>query len=228
MTLPNQHSDSSYQPLFITRLIIALALIVATFVIPYVAFMPQSSVVGAEENGEGSTPDGVTPDDPGSVDNNGALPSILTFDSDQSIPATATISIATPYENGWDIVSQDGGTTVYNYIPLNCQVTTRMIDMTFDTFGKDASIQVLENVLGQSVKGSEALISISELTYNIGSTMQVVGIGNSTGAKYEWTHARAFSTIGKGMTVTTSCSSEDTMYEASDTIRAQFGVLVKP
>ena len=89
-------------------------------------------------------------------------------------------------------------------------------------------MSVLSDYLGTDVASSGSAVSISELTYNITNTAQVVGIGSSKGGQYEWTYARALTPIGKGVIISVACSSKEAMYEAADTLRSQFGILLKP
>ena len=212
------HSSYVYQPPFVIRLVVAFLLVFATFAIPYALFTNTSNSTAVEN----------TPPPADSGDTGAMVPAMLTFDSDTSIPATATFSLATPYEGGWDITSQEEGITVYNYTPLSCVVTTKVTDETFANTGKDASMSVLSDYLGTDVASSGSAVSISELTYNITNTAQVVGIGSSKGGQYEWTYARALTPIGKGVIISVACSSKEAMYEAADTLRSQFGILLKP
>jgi len=225
---PDGDSGYTYQPLWITKLFLMATLIVATFAIPY-SFSFLSETVSAEENGSADNPSDTTPDDPGNPDTSGAIPAMLTFDADSSVPTEATISLSTPYEKGWEVVSQEGGTTEYNYTTLGCVVTTSVIDIELGSSGKDASIDVLKEELGNSVtSGGSSSIVVSELSYNITSTAQVVGIGSIIGGKYEWTYARGIASIDKGVLITVSCDNKEAMYEASDNLRTQFGILLKP
>jgi len=227
---PTQPVERVYQPSVVVRAILLITLATATFAIPYSLLMPPPlTVVGADEKGTADTPDNATPDDPGAPDTGGMLPSMLTFDSDSAVPPTATLSLATPYESGWEVVEQDGGRTAYSYSRLNCTVTTEVVDVELTATGKDASIEVLASVLGDEVLSSGSQLSVAELTYNFTSTVQVIGVGSITaGGKYEWTYARGLTSIGKGVIVTASCDTKDDMYEAADNLRGQFGILLKP
>ena len=233
MSLPangNNDSESSvYQPSWLVKLLLLVTLVTATFNIPYAVFMNQPETLTAEENGSVDVPDKTTPDDPVKVDSKGKVPSMLTFNSGKSVSSKTTLSIATPYEAGWNISGQDASETNYNYAKLGCNVKTKVIDMEFSSKDdKDASLEVMGSYLERSASSLTGIATVSELTYNLTSTAQFMGVGSFTGVKYEWIYARGISTINKGLIVKASCSTEDQMYETSDNLRSQFGILLKP
>jgi len=216
----SRRSRRIYQPSFFIKILTSISLIAATFAIPY-------SLVIASSEDEVSEPIAVeTPDDPGTVTSGGVLPNMLTFDEGSNVPASAKLSEMKPFESGWSLIEEAGDVTSYSYTPLNCSIDASLKDYPSDLADKDASLALLGQELNQDIPVSTA--RVAELTYNLDSTVQVLGVGTQNGGAYTWTYARALSSVDKGIVVSTSCASKEAMFEASDTLRSQFGILVSP
>jgi hypothetical protein len=217
---------------FFAKLVIFILVVTAAFVVPYVVVKQNeakgsTSTVSPEAVHGGTATPHPAVNDPGTVKTSaGTLPDELTFVAGDSLPSSATLALASPSEAGWDLISQTNGVNTYKYRALGCTITSQIVSMKFTATGEGASTELLTNELKQTVSSSD--VTVANLEYNFQPfDTQFVGVGTSDGGLFKWNYGRAFPTMNKGVYITASCGTKDTMFQAADELRAQFGVLIK-
>lgn len=213
-----------YQPSVIGRVITSMFLVATAFLLPF-------GIMKATPNSEFNPPllPNTGGETPTPIDYRAGDTSILTFARDGEIDPSSSIGLSLPYESRWDFVSrnEEGTSYVYTDQTTGCTVEAMLTDFSYVGDSKTGSKNLLNEHIAINLSDADD-VYLAEFSYNITSTIQTIGIGTVRLGVYKWVNGRAFTSLNKGFLVITSCSDEDSMHNASDSVRSQFGVLIQP